>query len=566
MSDSWRKLIISTIVCFALSFGLVLLSSIFGFTLEQTLADFQWDWIMAQTWSEFLEIVPIAQAWAVLITFSLVIPMRTGGRAGTSFERFGSSIITLLIFTLIFTAAYGATRPQAVRTREDLDFSTAVARSLMDAGVRAMDEQDYEHALQDFTQYVVIVGNDEAVRDRMREARREAGLDAANTRPEGGGVRRGDRGEPGDWRELTERARLAMENEDYSTAYYLATLALTLEPESDEAARIAAESLNRLGAVVPDEEETEAAALFRAKQAAREATNRGDVIDAYYQWVALNRDHPGDADISRHLAQATEKVQSLSAFLDDVVRALSMPGTGSFAFVNSSDETTREIVSVGKLVRVPTGVYARNVEVMRFNLDGELLYHLSSDYAKLVDGSFVFTVVDPDSPAGILRPTVHHGTPALETESILPIAVTAEDLWLIGVASATPAAASVTDLVRTTRSLSRFGLVTEPVESEVLFRLALPFISLMFSILVMGFSWRYRSRYLARPPLSTWIVVLLAPLVLIPVYLGFQYAHRILFSALLLWTSLGTAIGGLVVVEGILLTISLMYLALSTRE
>ncbi len=570
MTDTWKKLMVSSLICYAGAFGLILLSSVFAFSLEDNLAEFQWGWIMAQTWSEFIALAPVAQAWAVLITFSLVIPMQSSSPTGSSFERFGSSIIALLMFTLAFTVVYGIAHPRAVSNRANFELSSAVARSLWESAQDAIEAEDYDRALIDLDQYVRVVGESADGQELMRDVRRQVELDAAKRfEDETAEVRGADSPErdgAAGARELADRARAAQTAEDYSTAHYLATLALSLDENNEEAARLAAEALRRLAETGPDEEESAQATLFRSKQAALESLSRDKVIEAYYQLRELQEQYPTDIDIVRYLAIATEKVAELAFFMDDVQRALEMPGTAGFAFINASDESSREVVSIGKLVRAPSGLYAQDIEVIRFTLDGGLEYHLGSDYGKLVNGFLVLTVLDPENPIAILRPAVYHEMEDPETESLLRIAPSADELWLLAVASADPAGASITDLVRTAGSLQVYGLVTEPIEAEMLFRLSMPFTFLILSILVLGFSWRYRSRYLARPPIGTFIVVPLAPIVLLPGYLLLQFAHRILFSALLLWTGLTTALGLLVAVEGILLAAALMYLALSARE
>ncbi len=570
MADSWRKLIVSSIVCYAVAFGLILLSAVLSFSLEDILAEFHWDWVFAQTWSEFLALAPVAQAWAVVIAFSLVIPMQSSGLTGTSFERFGSSIIVLLVITLAFSVAYGIAHPQAVSNRANLEFSSAFARSRWDSAEAAIEAQNYERALRDLSQYVTIVGESNEAQELMRSVRRQVQLEAARQlEDEAGEARTADSPErdaaAGAW-ELTDRARAAHTAEDYSTAHYLATLALSLDENNEEAARLATEALQRLAASAPDDEESAQATLFRSILDAKENLDRDKVIDAYYQLKELQEQYPTDIDVARYLALATERVADLTLFMDDVQRALEMPGTAEFAFINASDESTREVVSIGKLVCTSSGLYAQNIEVMRFTLDGLLEYHLSSDYGKLVDGFLVLTVLDPENPDAIVRPTVHHPIGGGETEHLPEISPSADELWLLAIASADPAGASITDLVRTARSLPVYGLVTEPIEAEMLFRMSMPFTFLILNILVLGFSWRYRSRYLARPPIGTFIVVPSAPIVLLPGYLLLQFAHRILFSALLLWTSLTIAIVLLVVVEGVLLAVALMYLALSVRE
>jgi len=567
MTNSWRKLLTTSVACHAVAFGLILLSSVFSFSLENTLAEFQWGWIMAQTWAEFLSLAPVSQAWAVLITFSLVIPMQGSGLTGTSFERFGSSIIALLIVTLGFSLVYGIVHPMAVNKRTNIESSSAIARFFLDSANEAIAAQDYQRALIDLDQYVGLVGENNDVQEQMRNVRRQVQLEAAgqptaDTRAAGTPQRDGAAGA----RELTDRASAAHAAEDYSTAHYLATLALSLDENNDEAARLAAEALQRLADAAPDDAESAQAILFRSKQEALENLDRNHVIDAYYQLKELKEQYPSDVDVARYLALATERVADLTLFMDDVQRALAMPGSADFAFINASDDFIREIVSIGKLVQIPAGLYAQHIEVMRFTVDGGLEFHLTSDYGKLVNGFLVLTVLDPENPNAILRPEIRHGAGDPETENLLRISPSADELWLLAVASADPAGASITDLVRTAGALPVYGLVTEPIEAEMLFRLSMPFTFLILSILVFGFSWRYRSRYLGRPPVGTFIVVPLAPIVLLPGYLLLRFAHQILFSALLLWTNLTAAIGLLVAVEGILLAVALMYLALSARE
>ena len=234
--------------------------------------------------------------------------------------------------------------------------------------------------------------------------------------------------------------------------------------------------------------------------------------------------------------------------------------------MNQADESGQEIVSIGKLIATPFGLYVHNPEIMRFSPDGGMTYHLSSDYGKLIGDSLVLTVLDPDTPGGVIAPTLHHSSDGWDPETVIPLTPTGHELWLLGIASANPVRASITDLVRTLRSLPSYGVITEPVAAELLYRLSLPFTFLLLSVLTLGFSWRYRSRYLARPPILTFIVVPLSPLVLLPAYMFLQFAHRILFSVLLLWTSLTVATVLLLVFEGALVAASLMYLALSARE
>jgi hypothetical protein len=562
MTDAWRKLFASSVICYAAAFALVLLWSVQAFSLELAVAEFQWSWIMARTWEQFLAFAPIAQAWAVLITFGLVIPIQSNGPAGTSFERFGSSIATVLVLAIAFTLAYGFAHPTVVSRRENMETASAIARELWESAQEARSLQDYEKALSEMEQYVGLVGESEEAQEFLIDVREEVRTDAARL----GDAAPVPREEPGAATvdELVMRARAAREDEDFSTAHYMATLALQLDAGNDEAARIAAESLDRLADLRPDESESEASELFTRKLAAKALLSKP--VDAYYEFSRLADEYPRDPDVARYLAIAAEGVSRQGVFRDEAQEVLSLPGAGPFVFLNRSSDESRELISIGKLVRVNSGLYAHQVEVIEFSPAGQVLLHRGSDYGKIVGETLVMTVLDS---SGERRPAdlgEYQGLAHSDTAGLVTLGPTPEELWLLAVASADPAGASVVDLFRTNRDLVQFGLIPDPARAELLRRLSLPFTFLIMSFFTMGFAWRYRSRYLTRPPIPTLILVPLAPLVLMPLYLLLRYAHRILFSALLLWTGFGLAVAVLIAVEAALLLVSLMYLALSSRE
>jgi hypothetical protein len=565
MGDAWRKLVLSTIICLVVAFAMVLVASIFEFSLEKAIPAFQLRWIMSNAWAEFLTFVPVVQAWAILITFSLAVPMHSARLTGTSFEKFGSSLVVIVLFASAFSITYGIAHPMAVSARDAVEFDSRSARALEQSHQEAFANQNYMRALSELTQYVEIAGEDANSIQLLETYRRTANQDqsrmiaetVADTDVQAG---------PAGSQALTDRAIAALEGEDYSTAHYLATLARSLDPDNASASRIAAEALQRLERSLPDDEENSEAELFRAIQAAKNMLDRGAVVEAYYLFKDLNAANPRNADISRYFAEVSLAVRDLAVFADELNPVLTTEGTSSFSFVNATGPDYTEIVSIGKLVRLTTGTYAQRVELFRFSPAGQKLLHLSSDFGKLHNDSMILTISDREGPAGRTPPVVHHGSLAPEVEGLIQLSPGPDELWLLGVMSSNPAGASIPDLVRIARTADQYGLIPAPTQSELLHRLSLPFLFLMLSSLVLGFSWRYRSRYLSRPPLFTWVLLGAAPLVLVPGYLLLEYGHRLLFSALLLWSGLTTSIILLLAIEAVLVGASLTYVALSARE
>ena len=80
MADFWRRLFGTTIVCLLAGFVAILIYSMIVFPSETVLSEFQWDWIMANTWAELLRLVPVVQAWAALLTFGWLVPADQRGR------------------------------------------------------------------------------------------------------------------------------------------------------------------------------------------------------------------------------------------------------------------------------------------------------------------------------------------------------------------------------------------------------------------------------------------------------------------------------------------------------
>ena len=565
MGETWKKLLASSVICHALAYGVFLLVSIFSFTTRTVLAEFQWSWVTARTWAEFLRLAPVWQGWATLLVFGWIVPMQSSGAARSTFDRFGRSIALLLVLTLAFAAAYLVGYPAAASRVESLEFTTTLATGLRRSADEARADQNYTKALSDLDQYLALVGESEEVEELLIEVRDEARADAMRVEA-GRDEERFAIPESATAAELVDRASAALQEEDFSTAHYMATLARALEPGNDEAARIAAESLGRLESLAPDDEESAEYELFQAKQAAKAALTRGDYVDAYYRFVDLTGQYPRDVDVERYLRAAEEQVRSMAVFRDEVESAMGMPGAPDVVFVNRSGPDFVELLAIGKLVRTARGVYGQRIELVRIAPDGTRTLHVSSEYGKLTNGHFVVNVIDRESPALGMGPTVHAGSPSVTLEHLIEVRPSAQELWLLGSVSREPSTASIAALSQAVSVLDAYGLVPEPVEAEFLMRLVAPFTFLVLSLLLMGFGWRYRSRYLHLPPVPTLVLIPLAPVFILPFYLTLQFAQRLLVSTMLLSLSVTVTAILTTVLQALLLFLALSYVALGTRE
>jgi len=568
MADFWRRLLAATLVCFIVGFVAILVYSMIVFSGKTVLDVFKWDWILANTWVELLRLAPVAQAWAALLTFGWLVPARSLSAATgrhSSLDRFGSSLITLLSLALVYAIVFLVWSPAAVRARESTEFATTMAEHLGDLASRAEEDQDYGSAVSYLRQYDTITNHeDPEIGERILNLRVRAVTDAVRASAED------EQGpsflpEAATVTDLLSRATAALEEHDYSTAHYMATLARALEPDSNEAARISAEALRHIETSQRTTEEGEDTQFFRDLLAAKHAITRGDYVTAYYGLVELRRQRPMDLDVQRYLALAVDQAGGLSLFLDDAETAIGMAEKQDLLFVNERNAEYTELIYFGAVTRYTGVVYVQRVEVLRLDPQGSVISHVTSMYGKIDNNHLILRVLDRDNPQLSQEPEYLAGPP-LELDGVIEIDTTANDLMVLTAVARDVRSASIGDLFGASSLVAEHGLPSEPLQLELVLRLMAPFTYILFGLLAMGLGWRYRTRYLHHPALPTIILVPLLPVLLVPVFASLQYSQRVVAATFLLWTGQTGSIALGLAFQAVLLVLGLGYVALSTRE
>jgi hypothetical protein len=564
VSDVWRKLLASTVICYVVGFLALFIVSVLSFSLENTLELLFWDWVFARTWAEFLSLAPVAQAWAALLTYAWAIPMARTETGPVSFTVFTGSIALVLVFGLIFAVAYLVWQPQARARVNEIEYTSTLADALLISAEEAELRQDYSAAEIDLSQYLTLVGEDPEMQSRLNQIRNQIDLDRPSTEED----ERGASGVPerASAESLIDRAEAARAREDYSTAHYMATLALSVDAGNETAARLAAESLDRLESLAADIEEEAALELFRSKQRAKRLINQAQPIEAYYLLVSLDQTYPRDIDVDRYLTIASDLVQDQAVFRDEVEQALVRPGVVDIVFVNRSDSERTELIAIGKLVQTASGIYAQQVEAIEFTSSGQTTYQVTSPYAKLVDGHFVFTIVDRGPQERIVQPQVTVGQATRRNPGLLELTPQPGELSLIAELSRNPQAATLASLLDGPDLLEQYGVLTTPLRVELLLRFVAPVTFVAFTIFAMGLGWRFRSKYIHMPPVPTLIVVPAAALLLLPFYQMVLYLQRVVFAAVLLSAGFVLALILVIAVQALILLFVLFYTGLAARR
>jgi hypothetical protein len=574
MSISWKRVLLVTAICLAVGFGFSVVDAIFDFSMETVHINFQLEWITATAWARFFSYLPVLQAWALLISFS-VLPV-TASRASDSIAAGVQAVTPAIVLVVVLTVGYvvvmATADPSAVRRAQSLEYTSALARSVLGQGEAALESasesgrevqdrrEQLTQAIDAFQTYLSLVGEDAQAAELLEDAENRRTFlrspDVADT------VAPEEEPEDGPSAEAyLDRAKAAMRDGDYVTAHYRATLAARLDPEG-EAALIAQSALERLqqgGSPAERAQQT----LFDRKVAAKEALSGGDLVEAYYLFAQLHQEHPRDVDVSRYYALVSDAVTEEAVFFDDVGEALLLPGWHDVVFANIRTDDAHELVYLGKLVVAPTGMYARDIEVVRFSPEGRFLYHFAATYGKLEDGHLIMQVLDPEDPDAVSLPGYYIGRERVSVPHILELSVSESALISIAAGSHDLRAVGVDRLTGLPAVLTQHGLFQVPVHHEMLRRLALPFLFAITAFVAIGFAWRNRSRYLSRPPIAAFLLVPFMPFALHPLYELFAYAHELLTAWMVLAVGFIVALVILVAAEVVLLVVSLAYLAIA---
>ena len=141
--------------------------------------------------------------------------------------------------------------------------------------------------------------------------------------------------------ELVEKAKYYSDRQDWFSAHYYAQAASALDPRRTDALRLAAQAAEKLGAILESEKDARARMLVPTEKGGIHLLIGGNVVAAYYRFVELQKENPGDSDIATYLGIASDKVAKTTFFLDDARKMETLPGTQNILFLNGAKRTPR---------------------------------------------------------------------------------------------------------------------------------------------------------------------------------------------------------------------------------
>ncbi len=296
----------------------------------------------------------------------------------------------------------------------------------------------------------------------------------------------------------------------------------------------------------------------------------GNSIGAYYVFNDLSRTVPNDPDVQRYLAAAKAAVEQISFFADEIAGVIALPGIQRVMFVNNKTESYVELLYFGKLVNAPEGVYALDVELLRFSRNGTVQLHLRAPYGKIVSQQLILRAIARDNTkaAGGIRmePQVYAGMLPKDTGPIFPVLIPVRDLETIAEGPTQLTSAGLVSLWSAVNVLGTYGYATQPVYLEIAMRLLLPFSFIILSFFSLSLGWRLRSRYLTRPPILSILLLPVLPVVINYLFRLYTFGFRSVLGFTILYAGFSVALVVLLVSQAILLAVALLSLAVQSTE
>jgi hypothetical protein len=470
-----------------------------------------------------------------------------------------------MLLTAFYSVAALVFEPQFRRERQALVDRSQIAETYRSRGMEAFEQGAYGRSVRNLERYLRVQPADAEARQILENARTEQASQSAPQAESTEPFQPQQRAENFTTAELLERARRLLDEQDYFTAHYYATLAREQRPGSEDAQRLVTQARQGIEQVDLSERQEEERRRYQQKRAGYNALfNEDNPIEAYSIFLDLQEEYPGrDPDVERYMEEAIREIRNISFFLDEVESIAAPPAANDILVVDPGPDGGKQFVHVQSLYRLPSGSYAERVEVVGVSPEWEVDYHFLAPYTKFVDSHLALRGIERDNPENQVTPTYYVDNRTEELRYILRLDVTPLTLEQAGTDIEH---ADILTLWRMTELFPRIGFPDEPVYVELGLRLTVPFSFLVLSLLTMAVTWRWRSRYIARPPLPALLLIPLLPLVLNYFTLLFLYGQRVVATFLLIALGVSSGFIALLVLQGVLVVFSLAALAIQVRE
>jgi len=535
------------------------------FSATQFLPSMRWEYALKRGFVLFMDYLIPVHAAAVAVGASLAGVAQARRAPGSAAEPFNklvsSTLVTFLVLTAGYTVLYEGLYPGARRGLSDMQYRSSLARQYMSQADAALKKGDYRASLDAVDRYLAIDPSDKETADKRLELlARAARQSAPAPGPSVAGLE--TMAPDASAQALVDKAKYYTDRQDWFSAHYYAQAASALDPRRTDALRLAAQAAEKLGAVLESEKDARSALLFRQKKEAYDLLIGGNVVAAYYRFLELQKEYPGDSDIATYLGIASDKVARTTFFLDDARKMETLPGTQNILFLNGAEKDATEAVYIGKMVEQAQGdAWFYDIEAVRYDSAGAVSWHFGAPFGKREGSSILMNCVDRSDARIRFIPLYAQGTRAPAEKNLLAVRPTVEQMRSLSLGRDALAVLGLAELWRMRTDLGSFGLSREALTVDMAMKMLMPCVFLILSIFSLSLGWAFRARYFGRLSLIAVIMMPLVPLVLSVLSLLYVHAHRVIIGFTVLAFGFTAALAVLAALQVVLLVVALIMLA-----
>jgi len=568
---------------------------------------FRIEWVFANTASLFLRMLIPIHVSAVLFVYSLFFnPVELRAKGSDLKSSFlglvKRSLVLFLISAAIYTFLLEGFLPKELAAGEAVVMKASVAEDVRSRARAAMDLQKYDEAKYYLEFYLSIYRDDsEAKRSLEKVLSLKKAVKAAREPSYKGDQVRPVRVENLSISDMISRAWDHYEKEDYISAEYYAGLALQFDDTRPEPKRIISMSREKIARMPLSKEERDKIDFFRMKREGYDMLSRGEFVAAYRHLKRLNEENPSDVDVRSYLAAAYDGLVKESFFLDEISLVSDLPIFDQVMFLNRRTEGGHEFIHFKRMIQTygvrkspkpvesarrgddydsglwykithlfgseaddaPTygmTYYAVDIEGLELGDDGKVRYHFKAPYGKFIDRTLVMRCLHRDGGEEMI-PTYFVGRPPEKSPYVVPIGLAPEDLRFLSLGEKDLGRVHVWTLLSMVPLFRSFGLDWLILYRAFFEQIFHPFAFIVLSFFAMGMGWRFRSRYLARPPLACFIFLPVLVFLSILFFQLYHYLWRLISGFSLDMWGFYPALAVFLAVQGVFLALSLIFVA-----
>jgi tetratricopeptide (TPR) repeat protein len=532
---------------------------------EQLLPLYRIPWVFEEALRTLISVLPSVHLTAILLAFAISTHYPGGASLEDPSQALRKSIVLFMLFTLLFAAFDIGLHPMLQRHRHDRLYRSELGLDYLKRADQAQEQGNLETALRLYRDYLTIDPRNDLVDDRADkiagQLSAEAGEEAREQQPAE------PRPEPrSSYQDLSAAELVTMgtskleEDEDPFTAHYLARLALELDPGREDAQRLAGRAMQQIRELEPSRAEEREHDIYRRKVAGYTALDRGRPVEAYYIFEALKQEVPNDPDVREYYDISRRQASEVSYFIEEAEKTDTVPGVEQVLYLEPRDDPSRRAIYFDKLVRIRSGTWVHEPEIIQFTPGGSVEFHLTAPYGKISGDSLILRGIHRSTEENKLTPTYRAGSPPNQPSQIFPVVPNVEQLQRLSQRDEYFKRLSLLDLIKLEPVLSRFGYPPREVQVAVLKRLNEPFLFFILSFFAAALGLRLRARR-RRFPAPLLIAVPLVPVILYFLLETYRYLSLLGFSLFITLLGMTATLFIFLAIQALLLFLGLLFTA-----